>query len=129
MPNLLFFASLLGADTTRNTTHPPAYRYFSPHTPYLIRECRILAYGQFLEAYRSVRMSSMAKSFGISLKLLDEELSRFISSGKLHAKVDKVGDVVESSRPDVKNAQYQALIRSGDLLLNRIQLLVRAVDV
>ena len=35
------------------------------------------------------------------------ELSRFIASGRLSAKIDKVGGVVETSRPDTKNAQYQ----------------------
>lgn len=100
-----------------------------PHVSFLVRECRILAYGQFLEAYRSVMMSSMAKSFGISLQLLDAELSRFIASGRLNAKVDKVGDVVETSRPDVKNAQYQETIKKGDALLNNIQRLIRVIDV
>jgi 26S proteasome regulatory subunit N7 len=34
-----------------------------------------------------------------------------------------VGGIIETTRPDSKNAQYQAVITQGDVLLNRIQLL------
>lgn len=110
----------------------------------LVRELRVLVYAQFLESYKSVRLTSMADSFGVSVDFLDRcvrtlldtgplltlltrplphhtrllnqslvspqyprELSRFIASGRLSAKIDKVGGVVETSRPDTKNAQYQ----------------------
>jgi len=104
-------------------------RYLGLHTNFLIREFRVLAYSQFLEAYRSVMLSSMAKSFGLSTSVLDKELSRFISSGRLNAKIDKVGDVVENCRPDKKNAQYQDIIKKGDVLLNSVQKLARVFDV
>lgn len=42
--------------------------------------------------------------------------------------VCQVGGVVETNRPDSKNAQYQACIKQGDLLLNRVQKLGRVVD-
>ena len=74
-------------------------------------------------------LSSMAASFGVSSALLDAELSRFIAAGRLNAKIDKVGDIIETRRPDKKNAQYQDVIKKGDLLLNQIQKLVRVIDV
>lgn len=77
----------------------------------------------------SVMLSSMASSFGISTDLLDSELSRFIAAGRLNAKIDKVGDVIETRRPDQRNAQYQEVIKKGDVLLNQIQKLVRAINV
>ena len=40
----------------------------------------------------------------------------------------QVGGVVETNRPDTKNAQYQACIKQGDFLLNRVQKLGRVVD-
>ena len=40
----------------------------------------------------------------------------------------QVGGVVETNRPDTKNAQYQACIKQGDLLLNRVQKLGRVVE-
>ncbi len=67
----------------------------------------------------------MANEFGVSTNFLDVELSRFISTGRLSAKIDKVGGVVESNRPDKKNAQYQQAIKIGDALLARIQRLQR----
>jgi 26S proteasome regulatory subunit N7 len=56
------------------------------------------------------------------------ELSRFIAAGKLHCKIDKVAGVLETNRPDARNAFYQATIKQGDFLLNRIQKLSRVID-
>ena len=39
------------------------------------------------------------------------ELSRFIASGRLHCRIDKVGGVVETNRPDSKNFLYQVRTR------------------
>jgi len=103
-------------------------RYFAPHVNFLIREVRIVAYSQFLESYRSVTFKSMANSFGLSVRFLDRELSRFISAGRLNCKIDKVGGIVETNRPDARNLQYQTLIKQGDSLLNRIQNLTKVLS-
>jgi len=63
----------------------------SSHSNFYSREMRILAYSQFLESYKSIQIEEMAKEFGLSIDFLDNELSRFISSGRLHCKIDKVG--------------------------------------
>jgi len=84
-------------------------RYLAPHTRYFIREMRIKAYTQLLESYRSLSLQHMAKSFGVSIEFIDKELSRFIASGRLHCRIDKVGGVVETNRPDSKNFLYQVL--------------------
>jgi 26S proteasome regulatory subunit N7 len=99
-----------------------------PHTRYFCREMRIRAYSQLLESYRSVQLTSIAQHFGVPAPFIDTELSRFIASGRLHAKIDKVGGIVETTRPDAKNAQYQTTIKQGDLLLNRIQKLSRVIN-
>lgn len=104
-------------------------KYLSTHSRFLYRELRVLAYAQFLEAYRSVTIASMAAAFGVSVVFLDTELARFIAAGRLNAKIDKVAGVIETNRPDAKNAQYQDAIKKGDLLLNRIQKLARVINV
>jgi 26S proteasome regulatory subunit N7 len=96
-------------------------RYLSGHTSFLVRELRVLSYSQFLEAYKSITLESMACSFGVTAPFLDRELSRFIASGRLSAKINKVDDVVESSQVDKRNAQYAEVIKKGDGILNRIQ--------
>jgi hypothetical protein len=40
----------------------------------------------------------------------------------------QVGGIVETSRPDNKNAQYAAIIKHGDVLLGRIQKLSKVVS-
>lgn len=100
-----------------------------PHYRFYVREMRILAYTQLLESYRSLTLQYMAEAFGVSIEYVDAELSRFIAAGRLHCKIDRVGGIVETNRPDSKNWQYQATIKQGDLLLNRIQKLSRVINI
>lgn len=104
-------------------------RYLSPHYKYFTREMRILAYNQLLQSYRSLTLDYMAQAFGVSKVFVDKELARFIAAGRLHCKIDSVNGIVETNRPDSKNYQYQACIKSGDLLLNRIQKLSRVINI
>jgi len=108
--------------------HLVANRYLQPHAGYILRELHVLAFQQFLDSYQSVTLESMAASFGVGIEFLDLQLSRFIAGGRLSAKIDKFGGVVETNRPDWKNASYRDMIQKGDLLLNRIQKLGRVVD-
>lgn len=100
-----------------------------PHYRYYVREMRILAYSQLLESYRSLTLIYMAEAFGVTVDFVDAELSRFIAAGRLHCKIDRVGGIVETNRPDSKNWQYQATIKQGDILLNRIQKLSRVINI
>ncbi|XP_070498185.1 26S proteasome non-ATPase regulatory subunit 6 [Chironomus tepperi] len=101
----------------------------NPHYRFYVREMRILAYTQLLESYRSLTLTYMAEAFGVSIDYIDSELSRFIAAGRLHCKIDRVGGIVETNRPDSKNYQYQSTIKQGDLLLNRIQKLSRVINI
>ncbi|KAK7694104.1 hypothetical protein QCA50_003680 [Cerrena zonata] len=102
-------------------------RILSPHTRFYVREMRILAYSQLLESYRSLTLDSLALSFGVTVDFIDNELSRFIASGRLHCTIDKVHGVVETNRPSLKNAQYETVVRQGDVLLNSIQRLSKVL--
>merc|ERR1712107_132442 len=64
-------------------------RYMAPHYAFYVREMKIKAYAQLLESYSS-----------LTLKYMDDELCRFIANGRLHAKIDKVGVIVITNRPD-----------------------------
>ena len=128
-------------------THLKPNRLLAPHTRYYVREMRILAYNQLLESYRSLTLDSLARSFGVSIDFVDKyvvvllfagcgghvlithcsELSRFIASGRLHCTIDKVNGVVETNRPSVKNAQYETVVRQGDILLNAVQRLSKVL--
>lgn len=41
----------------------------------------------------------------------------------------QVSGIVETNRPDLKNALYQDTIKKGDVLLNRIQKLSKIIDI
>merc|ERR1712196_218036 len=102
-------------------------RYMASHMRYIVREMRVLSYSQFLDAYQSVTLINMAQTFGVSEQFMDKELARFISVNRINAKIDKVQGIVETNRPDAKNAQYNSIIKNGDALLNRIQKLARVI--
>lgn len=104
-------------------------RYSAPHYAFYIREMKIKAFAQQLESYRSLTLDYMAEAFGVTEDYIDRELSRFIADGRLHCKIDKVGGIVVTNRPDSKNAQYQSVIKQGDILLNRVQKLSRVINI
>jgi len=118
-----FFIAL----ATLEQTYLLTSRLLCPHTRYYVREMRILAYGQLLESYRSLTLESLSGAFGVSVEFVDNELSRFIASGRLHCTIDKVNGIVETNRPAQKNAQYETVVRQGDLLLNSIQRLSKVL--
>ncbi|KAG1671606.1 26S proteasome non-ATPase regulatory subunit 6 [Nymphon striatum] len=104
-------------------------RLFAPHYRYYVREMRILAYTQLLESYQSLTLQYMANAFGVTVDFIDQELSRYIAAGRLHCRIEKVSGIVETNRPDSKNWQYQATIKQGDHLLNRLQKLSRVINI
>jgi len=106
-----------------------ADRYMFPHYKFYVREVKIKAYAQLLESYRSLTLGYMADAFGVTEDYIDSELCRFIAGGRLHAKIDKVGGIVVTNRPDCKNGQYQTCIKQGDNLLNRVQKLSRVINI
>lgn len=104
-------------------------RYLCTHRNYIGRELRVVAYSQFLSSYQSVTMEAVCRNFGVGAGFMDSELSRFIIAGRLNCKIDMVRGVIETTRPDAKNALYQKTIKQGDLLLNRVQKLSRVIDI
>jgi len=104
-------------------------RYLAPHATYYVREMRIIAYNQLLQSYSSLTLKGMAQAFGCSDVFLDKELSRFIATGRLNCKIDKVRGIIETTRPDSKNFLYQEVIKKGDILLNRVQKLSRVINI
>ncbi|KAF9459083.1 26S proteasome subunit RPN7-domain-containing protein [Collybia nuda] len=118
-----FFVAL----ATLEQTHLLPSRLLAPHARFYVREMRILAYTQLLESYRSLTMASLSTAFGVSEGFIDSELSRFIANGRLHCTIDKVHGIVETTRPSKKNAQYETVVRQGDVLLNEVQRLSKVL--
>lgn len=118
-----FFSALAG--TTEELKRD---QWLSTHVKFFCREMRIRAYAQLLQSYKSVQLKSMAEAFGVTVEFLDKEISRFISSGRLHCKIDKVAGIIETSRSDEKNILYQSFLKEGDVLLNKVQKLSRIIN-
>ncbi|KAJ7093122.1 26S proteasome subunit RPN7-domain-containing protein [Mycena epipterygia] len=108
-------------------THLLPSRILAPHTRFYVREMRIHAYSQLLESYRSLTLESLSGAFGVSVDFIDNEISRFIAAGRLHCTIDKVHGTVETTRPLKKNAQYETVVKQGDILLNEVQRLCKVL--
>ncbi|KAJ7695005.1 PCI-domain-containing protein [Mycena olivaceomarginata] len=101
-------------------THLLPSRILAPHTRFYVREMRILA-------YRSLTLESLSGAFGVSVNFIDNEISRFIAAGRLHCTIDKVHGTVDTTRPLKKNAQYETVVKQGDILLNEVQRLCKVL--
>lgn len=110
-------------------TYLKSDRYLAPHYRYYAREMRILAYSQLIGSYRSLSLTYMSQTFGVTVEFIESEMARFIAAGRLHCKIDRVRGIVETNRPDNKNDQYQRCIKQGDILLNRLQKLSRVINI
>jgi hypothetical protein len=62
-----------------------------------------------------------------SLTSPHSELSRLIATDRLHCSIDKVHGVVETTRPGMKTAQYETVVRQGDVVLNAVQRLSKVL--
>lgn len=101
--------------------------FLSKHASSYLRDMRVAGYAQFLQSYKSVTLAGMARTFGVSEGWLDRDLAAFIASGRINAKIDSVSGVIDTTRPDAKSAQYAAVLKHGDALLNKMQRLSRVV--
>lgn len=95
---------------------------------YIVRILRLNAFRQFLTSYKSVTITAMADSFGVSDAFIDSEVSGFITNAKLSCKIDKVSGIIESNVADARNTVYSQIVKQGDLLLNHMQKVASAVD-
>ncbi|KAF8599455.1 PCI-domain-containing protein [Ceratobasidium sp. AG-I] len=121
------YAKFFQALASLEQTHLLPSRLLNPHARFYVREMRILAYSQLLESYRSLTLDSLASAFGVSVEFVDRDLSRFIATNRLNCTIDAVRGVVETTRPSTKNAQYETVVRTGDVLLNEVQKLSRVL--
>ncbi|KAK7203526.1 26s proteasome regulatory subunit rpn7 [Myxozyma melibiosi] len=112
-----FFKALVDVDESLLKVN----RYLAPHSKYYVKEMRRRGYSQLLESYRALSLKSMAEAFGVSVEFLDNDLSKFIPQKKINCVIDRVNGIIETNRPDNKNAQYQLLVKQGDVLLTRLQ--------
>lgn len=56
------------------------------------------------------------------------ELSRFIAAGRLNCVIDKVNGVVLTNKVDLRTEQYQAVLKHGDQIVNKLQKLGRVIS-
>lgn len=103
--------------------------YLSKHYNYFTNEMRIKVYSQFLQSYKTVTIENMANVFGVSTNFIDNELSNFISQGRINAKIDKVSGIIECSHNEQNVDLYQTTIRESDILISKIHKLSKLLEI
>ena len=103
--------------------------YLSKHYNFFINEMRVKVYSQFLQSYKTVTIENMANVFGVSTSFIDNELSNFISQGRLNAKIDKVSGIIECSHNEQNVDLYQTTIRESDILISKIHKLSKLLEI
>ncbi|KNB41500.1 26S proteasome non-ATPase regulatory subunit 6 [Blastocystis sp. subtype 4] len=82
-----------------------------------------------MNAIRRCTLQSMADSFGVSTSFINSELSRFISEGQIHAKIDRLNNTVETMSITSLNSLYDQILSKGSVLTSHIQSVTKTVDV
>ncbi|KAK6055113.1 26S proteasome non-ATPase regulatory subunit 6 family protein [Cooperia oncophora] len=96
-------------------------RYLAPHFNYYSRGMRLRAYEQFLTPYKTLDNFIAGKLF---IEVQIHKRNKFFACFR----IDAVRGVIEMNHPDSKNYLYKAVIKDGDILLNRIQKLARVIN-
>lgn len=103
--------------------------YLKNHKNFILKQAKLVIYKQYLESYKTVKISKMARDFGVSELFIDEELSELISAKKLICQIDRVNGIVESSKGDNRMEIYKEIIKQGDSLIERMHKLVRIANI
>uniref|UniRef100_A0A914YAS6 PCI domain-containing protein n=1 Tax=Panagrolaimus superbus TaxID=310955 RepID=A0A914YAS6_9BILA len=75
-------------------------RYLAPHYDLYSLDMRLKAYEQFLIPHTAVRLDMMAKDFGVSIKVLRQELGCLIlDRKKLNYSIDDVKQIILKNNP------------------------------
>ena len=111
-----FFRSLAEVEQQYLIPNP----LLAPHARFYVREMRVKAYSQLLESYSSLTLERMCRSFDVSETFMDQDLSKFIASGRLSCTIDKVSGVVATNKLASKNkgVVYEQVLKQGDILLS-----------
>ncbi|XP_044009973.1 26S proteasome non-ATPase regulatory subunit 6-like [Aphidius gifuensis] len=109
------------------------------HCKFYIKEIKIRAYSQLLRAYSSLTFAKISDEFLIPIDVVENELSKFIKKKKIHCQIDGVSQCVINSCTGVgsslsssvchRDKLYKDIIKNGDILMNRLQILSTIIDI
>ncbi|KAJ8865600.1 hypothetical protein PR048_033120 [Dryococelus australis] len=117
-----------------------------PHYRHYVREMKLRAYDQLLQAYSSFGLKKMSETFGVSEDFMEKEVAQFVADGRLQCKIDRVAKTVVtlfcgaqskfgcsetellSGAVHDREVFYQKIIKHGDNVLNRTKKLARVID-
>eukprot|EP00915_Cephaloidophora_sp_WS-2016_P001878 GHVH01002563.1.p1 GENE.GHVH01002563.1~~GHVH01002563.1.p1 ORF type:complete len:410 (+),score=84.79 GHVH01002563.1:146-1375(+) len=97
--------------------------FFGPHVAKYLVKTRIRCYKTFLQPFENVKISSMSARFGLPYDFIETEVSRFISSGHIPCRINRVEGIIHSYKEN--EVMEDKLLEHGDQLQTKIQKLSR----
>lgn len=111
----------------------------APHCKFYIKEIKIRSYSQLLKAYSSLTFKKISDEFLIPVDVVEYEISKFIKKKKINCQIDGVLQCVINSCTGVDSSMsssvchrsklYKDIIKNGDILMNRLQILSTIIDI
>mmetsp|Transcript_11725 Transcript_11725/g.17773 ORF Transcript_11725/g.17773 Transcript_11725/m.17773 type:complete len:394 (-) Transcript_11725:2-1183(-) len=101
--------------------------FFHSSVDFVSREIEIRAFNQYLEAYQTVHLSSMASAFDLQESVLEQKLFQRISDGRVFCKIDKVAGHAIAHCKDELSATYREVLERGSRLQSQLQHLSRVL--
>ena len=97
--------------------------------PFITEEIEIRALNQFLEAYQSVRLTSMAASFGLSPESLEAKLFKHTSEDRIFCRIDRRTDQVLAQEKDDASDLYAKIMKQGSAVEAKLRKLSKLLGV
>ncbi|KAK2960413.1 putative 26S proteasome non-ATPase regulatory subunit 6 [Blattamonas nauphoetae] len=91
------------------------------------KDVRIRSYTQYLQPYKFVDFNRMTQQFGVSAEFLEQDLERFIVSGAMKAKINKVRGFVEGKAGYSSSTEFTSMLSDADGLISQMQTLIGSV--
>ncbi|MES1919052.1 hypothetical protein MHBO_000926 [Bonamia ostreae] len=103
-------------------------RFLRRHFESFENSAKRVIYGQFLESYVSVTVSSIAESFNVSVEQIYKDFFVYISNGEIEAKVDRQEEVIHRYVKDQQAEAFYKIAEAGQHLSQKAQLLLNKIQ-
>ncbi|CAM9604341.1 unnamed protein product [Chrysoparadoxa australica] len=91
------------------------------HVPALRTKIRNSAAVQYFRPYSSIRLSTMAESFGLSFEEMEHHMAALIGEGVILARIDKAGGTLHTAAKNSRLDSYRKVVSTGEHCQRELQ--------
>lgn len=102
--------------------------YLGRHIDALIREISKKAMCQYVFAYSTVKLDSMAAAFGMDVSAMESHVSKLVMSGDIQVRLDSQNQVLVAQNDDKRGSTFNQALETGRSFLNEAQSMMLRLD-